>query len=100
VAYLAQRHRHEFVFRLEARVWHSDRDIEFHILKTLAMTELMNAYASNGLWCDFGTMSCEQIAEALHALLVAQGIACTAIEVWEDGENGARVVWNSLAIPD
>lgn len=94
--YLSARHRHEFRFRVEVEVIGPNRELEFHELKRLCV-KLINASYSCGRQSreevEFGANSCESIAENLlrqlrqhpHALPVY------AVEVWEDGECGARV---------
>jgi hypothetical protein len=100
VAHLRHLHRHVFLFRVEWRVSHDDRAIEFltalewlqHCLK------LYGLYAVNceGGTLSFGTLSCEQIATKLFPMFDSQDHPVpSAIEVWEDGENGARVDGNN-----
>jgi hypothetical protein len=82
VAFLRDRHRHLFHIRAEVRVTHSDRDVEFILLKRQldrAIGELKYEY-------DTSTWSCEQWAECLLGRLKLD-----RVEVSEDGENGAIV---------
>lgn len=89
--HLRKEHRHEFRYRVEWVVTHDDRDIEFH----LAQADLRNLVTDHGalLGKRWGTASCEQIAKWLYDNLQYQCnlLPPNAIEVWEDGENGARV---------
>jgi hypothetical protein len=70
--------------RVEVCVQHQDREIEFHLLKADVERVLVAPM-------DFGRMSCEHIATMLADQLEVCGVRASAIEVWEDGENGARV---------
>lgn len=86
VAYLRARHRHLFHFKVEVPVRHGDRDVEFHTLLERLKQILFFSYELCGLEFDFGELSCEHIAAKLLPLIDA-----SAVEVWEDGECGARV---------
>lgn len=81
VIYLKNKHRHIFHIECRKEVTHSDRDIEIIMFKNEITQYLINKY--NG---DFGSMSCEMIAEEL---LLQFG--CTEVKVLEDNENGAIV---------
>lgn len=84
-AYLADRHRHEWHLEVTCRVDHDERDVEFHDLKDL-VAELAPAG-------EQGDRSCEAMARQLMSDLNARLGAgrVMAVEVWEDGECGARV---------
>ena len=84
VAYLALNHRHEFHLRVEAVVSHGDRELEFHMLKRV-VRELWDVEI------EWGAMSCEHIAIRLADQLEERGKKVSAVEVFEDGECGARV---------
>lgn len=84
VAFLRLRHRHEFHLRIGLFVDGSDREVEFFMTKRRIEDFL---YTEFGRPCEFGTMSCEMIAETI--LDKFKGVAWA--EVFEDGENGARV---------
>jgi len=94
VDYLRVPHRHMFHIKAHKLVTHSDRDVEFIMLKHQIQRYLIGRYWSGwenhtagrtakGL-CEFGAMSCEMIAEEL----INQFDLCRC-EVSEDGENGA-----------
>lgn len=83
VSFLRDRHRHIFHVDVTKRVTHSDRDVEIILLKREIEKWLRDTY---GMPCEFGSMSCEHIAEAL--LDKFQLSSCT---VTEDGENGGIV---------
>ena len=78
VEFLAHPHRHMFHFKVELEVKHNDREVEFILLKR----EL------SGL--------CEMLAEELVGYVVNH-YPCRrlAVEVSEDGENGARILCNT-----
>ncbi len=84
VAYLRDPHRHEFHVRAWAPVTHLDRAVEVIDLK-LRLGEALAILA--GPERDFGSLSCEMIADHLRRFL-----ECRACEVLEDGENGAVVI--------
>lgn len=95
VAYLRDRHRHVFKFRVTVEVTHNDREIEFHMLKNW----LVGMYDTGHLEVDY--KSCEMLAEDLLAVIrgkygildsIGGGIAREiSVEVSEDGECGAVV---------
>jgi hypothetical protein len=90
INYLQQPHRHIFHFKVQIEVTAS-REIEFIQLKQ----DLIHA-AKGLLRPDWSApCSCEQIAmHMLHYLLQVYGTDRRyIIEVSEDGENGARIVW-------
>jgi hypothetical protein len=84
VAFLRNLHRHDFKIRIEDRVRHGDREVEFFI-RQRQVEELLD---QNELGVDaiVRSKSCEMLAEEILKLTGA-----SAVEVWEDGENGARV---------
>lgn len=83
VAFLRDWHRHIFGVRLEKEVRHNNRDIEFFQLKRKVDYFLASVYQDKQF-----ELSCEAIAEDL-----LNKFAAVAVEVDEDGENGARVEW-------
>lgn len=89
--YLSSQHRHTFHFQVDAKVKHTDRDIEFHDLIEEAKATLRVQQDGNfedGF--NFKGQSCEAIAMRLLESLALR-LDVTAVEVWEDGECGARV---------
>lgn len=86
VAYLRQKHRHKFEFRVEIEVFHNEREIEYHQF----LNQILGWYDTET--CPFGHMSCEAIAEELLTKIVAtypKRHVC--VEVSEDGECGSLV---------
>lgn len=83
VAFLRDKHRHNFRIRCEKKVSHEDRDIEIILLKRKIISYLTNKY---GTPAQFGGMSCESIAVEL-----LKNFDLKVCEVLEDGENGAIV---------
>jgi hypothetical protein len=84
-AYLADRHRHRFVFAVTVPVEHHDRDIEFHDLLDWCQDLYPGRY-------DFGSWSCERIAEDVALRVTAEfGPAWVMAEVSEDGYVTATV---------
>lgn len=82
VAFLRDRHRHEFHVRAEYAVDHEDRDVEF-ISKKVEVDEAVRvALCSSD---DTETWSCERWAR-----WIGEWTGACAVDVSEDGENGAR----------
>ena len=87
VSYLKNRHRHSFHFLATKVVTDSDREIEIISFKNRIIATLnVEYYNPNTSELDFGTMSCEHIAEWM-----TEEFELDSCEVLEDGENGARV---------
>ena len=87
VAYLRDPHRHMFHIKAHKIVTHSDRDVEFIMLKHRVQQYLLDTYSESDFdVCVFGAMSCEMIAKEL----ITRFDLCSC-EVSEDGENGAIV---------
>lgn len=88
VSYLRNEHRHIFFITLEKVVQHNDRDIEIIMFKKEVKDYLNSEYGVNerGI-CNFGNMSCEDIAEILMIRY-----KCESVKVLEDNENGAKII--------
>jgi hypothetical protein len=66
VKYLKYLHRHTFQALCEVEVTHGNRDIEFIDFKHKIQNYIQQKYYSTTYGCcNFGTMSCEHIAEEL-----------------------------------
>lgn len=83
VTFLRYPHRHIFHIEARAAVQHADRQIEIIDLGHQLRAWLREQY---GEPADFGTLSCEMIADKLMDAFDLQ--MCTVLE---DGENGAMV---------
>lgn len=81
-SYLGHKHRHVFVVRCKFLVSHSNRDIEINDMQERIESFLVGKY---GTPCDFGSMSCEQIAE----VLIRNFSYMVESVVLEDGYGGA-----------
>lgn len=82
VAYLKHPHRHTFQFICRVEVTHNERDVEFIELKHKLKQYLGSKYYSKIYkCCDFGSMSCESLAEDV---LTAFGLVKCIVS--EDGE--------------
>ena len=95
VRYLSHPHRHVFTFRVEFDVT-EDRQVEFHLAQR-SVRETIDLLWDGGevREYDFGERSCETIAsEVGERMRVPGGYRPSAVEVWEDSENGARVEWS------
>lgn len=89
VAFLADRHRHEFCVRLDVAVTHDDRDIEFILLKR-ELEAFIDAELVDPTTRDIDR-SCEQIATEIATHFHNRFDAPVRVDVSEDGENGAIV---------
>lgn len=91
--YLRSRHRHIFQIRMEFEVSHGDREIEINLRQSEVKRFLLAKYAAADLndgvegACEFGAMSCEQIAEKL-----LDRFGAASCQVLEDGYGGAKIV--------
>lgn len=83
VGFLRSLHRHVFHVKAVKRVSHSERDLEFILLKRAVDAGVLFLQQSAGS----DEWSCERWACAL-----AEKFGLAECEVSEDGENGARVV--------
>ena len=82
VEYLKYPHRHVFHIKAHKLVTHSDRDVEFIMLKHRIFKYLKDKYPTHA----FGHQSCEMIATDLLC-----EFHLSRCEVSEDNENGAIV---------
>lgn len=92
VAFLSDKHRHIFNFCLKKKVSHSDRDVEIILFKRSVLEYLYETYGlqhepdSYYKWCNFGSKSCEMLADEL-----LKQFRLEYCSVLEDNENGAEV---------
>ena len=90
VSFLATPHRHIFHFEVTIEVFHTNRDIEFIQFKRW----LENQYSQNILALDY--KSCEMISDDLYEVIATRyPDRNIAIQVSEDNENGATIVYNT-----
>ena len=90
VSFLATPHRHIFHFDVAIEVFHNDRDIEFIQFKRW----LENQYSQGILQLDY--KSCEMISDDLYDVIATRyPDRNIAIQVSEDNENGATIVYNT-----
>lgn len=88
VAYLRDRHRHIFKYKVYIQVHHDDREIEFHMFKNW----MVSLYDQGALEVDH--KSCEMLAQDLMDQILAKyncSNRIVAVEVSEDGECGAVI---------
>jgi hypothetical protein len=91
VSFLASPHRHMFHFHVTVQVFHNDRDIEFIQFKRW----LENLYANGTL--ELNHKSCEMISDDLYDQIATRyPDRSIVINVSEDDENGAVIVYNTL----
>ena len=90
VSFLATPHRHIFHVEVSIEVFHNDRDIEFIQFKRW----LENQYSQNILELNY--KSCEMISDDLYEIIATRyPYRNIAIQVSEDNENGAHIVYNT-----
>ena len=90
VSFLGLPHRHIFHFKVWREVFHDDREIEFIQFKRW----LERNYDDKTL--ELNHRSCEMIARELHAIINARyPNREVRIDVSEDGENGAYLIFPS-----
>lgn len=85
VSFLEYNHRHLFQIRCGWGVEHNDREKEIFIYTDKVINWLVSKYGSP---CQFGSMSCEMIAEEIILNIFPSP---EWVEVFEDGKGGARV---------
>lgn len=84
VAYLRDRHRHKFMYKVWIEIQHNDREIEFHLFKTW----LYSLY--QGCAIEANNKSCEMLIDDLaNEINKKYPKRYFIIEVSEDGECGA-----------
>lgn len=89
-AYLADKHRHQFVVTVTMDVEHDDREVEFHDVRDAAIG-MMTALGEHG---DYGRQSCEHIGRQIAGRLAERYGRDVWVHVSEDGECGATVLAN------
>lgn len=88
VSFLAYPHRHNFFFRVELEVSHTNREVEFIQFKRW----LLSLYSEGTLLLDY--KSCEMMADDLAGhILLRYPNRSLVIEVSEDNENGCRMYY-------
>lgn len=94
VCFLRNRHRHYFGIKVAVKVSHGEREVEFFQLQRIInLSVLPSAFPRNteGEY-EFGTMSCEHIAEVIATRLLDAGYGVISVVVSEDGENSGGVL--------
>ena len=90
VSFLGTPHRHIFHFKVFIQVFQDDRDIEFIQFKRW----LEKCYSDGTL--ELNHKSCEMIARDLNTTITTRYPGRkTIIDVSEDGENGASLLFNN-----
>lgn len=90
VSFLGTPHRHIFHFNVAIEVFHNDRDIEFIQFKRW----LENLYKGGTLELNY--KSCEMISDDLYEVIATRyPDRNIVIQVSEDDENGATIVYNT-----
>lgn len=82
VKFLRSFHRHLFKVECTIPVDHSNRQLEFFMIK-----KKLDGYLTQSFKGKQFELSCEQLAEVLCIYLNWRNIPCTQVEVSEDGEN-------------
>ena len=90
VSFLGTPHRHIFHFKVFIEVFQDDRDIEF-----IQFKRWLEKCYNDGI-LELNHKSCEMIARDLNATITARYPGRkTIIDVSEDGENGASLLFNN-----
>ena len=90
VSFLATPHRHIFHFDVAIEVFHNDRDIEF-----IQFKRWLEKQYSQGI-LELNYKSCEMISDDLYDVIATRyPDRNIAIQVSEDNENGATIVYNT-----
>lgn len=93
--YLRQPHRHMFTIDLRMQVTHSDREVEINAFTRWLRDEVLPLLTTRNVVGppDFGTQSCEQLAEKIVSQVRARYGSTRWIEceVLEDGFLGGGV---------
>lgn len=101
-SYLRNPHRHDFKVWVWLEVGHNDREIEFHNLQDALLSILQSLGETRGAVLDYGSMSCEEIAERVINYISE----ATRVQVFEDDRCGAeltkrpKAVWPDLNPPE
>lgn len=95
VAFLRNLHRHVFNVEVCCEVFHSDRELEFFMVRQTIDTWMRSTYPSyHNHMPDLkmlGTYSCEQIASDIQAVLFQKYKRKFSVVVREDYENAGGV---------
>lgn len=93
VSHLRARHRHLFKIRVAVSVDHPERAVEFQLLRANLSGFIEQNFDLLQLGVEFGTRSCESIAQALIGFLIDfyPGGWPYEVTVSEDGESGATL---------
>ncbi len=86
VAFLRDRHRHEFKIKAAFQVEDLDREKEFFIMRDDIADLIRREFGSPA---EFGDLSCEAIASFI--LQKTKKVGGIWIEVWEEETAGARI---------
>lgn len=81
--YLGNTHRHIFVVICEFEVQHNNRQTEINQRQLEIASYFSEKY---GMPCQFGALSCEDIAED-----IITNLGATSVKVLEDGYGGAYI---------
>lgn len=87
ISYLQSTHRHVFSLSVELSVSNGNREIEIITKQNEIRCYLLSRYGDSNGTCQFGPMSCEQIAED-----ILTHFSASSCIVLEDGYGGAKVV--------
>ena len=92
VSFLEERHRHKFIIRARMPVNDMNREQEFFLVQANIIRLLSKDYDVSTLGMEFGSDSCEMIAENIAFKLTQEyELPRATVSVHEDDENGAVV---------
>lgn len=98
VGFLRNLHRHIFNVKVAVEVSHSDRDVEFFMMKkdvNFVISRFDTPFSDDGVFLDWKMVgSCEMVAEKIIQDLWLMNYKVISVEVDEDGENGS-IIFNT-----
>ena len=86
VKFLASQHRHTFRIEVMVVPKHTDREVEFTLLKREIQAYLEHYYPKKYDGYDFGSRSCEMLSEELATELLQQRLQVKMVTFSEDDE--------------
>jgi hypothetical protein len=90
VAYLSNRHRHLFKFKIQIEIFHNDRELEFHQF----LNYCESLFDSNAI--ELNNKSVEMLADDLYDNIASKYFGRKiVIDVSEDGECGCSIMYNT-----
>ena len=92
--FLRNEHVHKMLITVEVEVTHSDRQVEFFVLRGDILRVLQSLYKieAKGVIYEIGTRSMEMVADELFMKLYEQQYSVYSVECSEDGFFSGKVI--------